>query len=465
MKISKEFLKIINLVFVISLITWIIRIFLHASGYYPDIYYREDVPGIIISRIFYLVPILLFWIPIGFLTKDFKSTYYVIAFYILVSVVNVFVFSKNYINISSHFSDDKWRVLYDGYFLVSNILGYLMFGFLHFKNPKGVFILLAYFAFYGISNGLNANFLDDTSGDFSIWEEIFIYNKINIGVGLISIQNILNFVFRSFSVVLQITVFYFIYQKLSKKENPDFGFRKIFLSDEINNFSYFGIYWAIRIALFGIIFWLPSALFELEHFGNNGYFIISVVFVLFGIYVFGSIYRNFLTNFLMTKGRHPAWLYLFLNLPIIHIIAWIISLFVNDKRKKLEANGFKGKLEDQLKEKFNYNLNNVIIKIIFILILFIPIFQYTGVIVDSGVDYNKDELTFLLIASIVAIGLSVLYMWVKNAVYFLLILGVSLFSYSLIDNNELVIKVIGLNTLINLIIYYPLFHFDQFKFA
>ena len=48
----------------------------------------------------------------------------------------------------------------------------------------------------------------------------------------------------------------------------------------------------------------------------------------FSIFVAGSIYRNFLTDYMVSKGRSPGWLYWFLNVPILSFFAWIYTFFI-----------------------------------------------------------------------------------------------------------------------------------------
>ncbi len=209
--------------------------------------------------------------------------------------------------------------------IIAPAIAFMAFGLIHFKNIKGLLLVVAYFIQIRIEHSYCLDFYQDTDsllGFFGI-PDIFTIRTSDSGY---AVTNAFFMLIYTITKPLRLIVFFGAFQLLKKKVRFDLTLRNVTLSPAMNKMTSSLIYWTLALALL-------TSFYGLSYFIKEGVkeslteTIVQLMSFSLGIYVIGSYFRNFLSGQMALKGYYPGWLYLLLNIPVIHFFSWIVFLF------------------------------------------------------------------------------------------------------------------------------------------
>ena len=460
MSLTKEFTKALYGLFLFSLFLYGLDLFLESNnliGY--SISEKNSNLRIISNYIFALLPIFAFWFAVAFITKDVKTSLLAFAFtffghgFMLYDVMNKGVFSDSFI----------WIIT------LTTLISYLVFGLIHFKSIKGLWILTIFFVGHG--------FILIGREYFDILNQLLKFVglrdilevKIPSGEKTHKIINILELLTRKLQLPLLFVIFYFIFSKINSSEKVDFSLRTIEVSKIYNWKTYSIIYWVFRLTLivsvFGIVFYVK---YFIREEGLTIKIIFSILSFIIAIFMTASLYRNYVSSYFISKGRYPGLLYLFLNIPFLNVIAWIISVVISSK--KIEINNtnidsdialVKAKI---IQKTFIKQKRNDIIKIFIILFMTANLIgKVIGNNKGIGISYEIDKWEYVAFY-LISIILTIWYMSDNRAIFILFGLQSFLILLLTLINMQELLLVTATSGLINMFFYYSIFHFDKLKF-
>lgn len=222
------------------------------------------------------------------------------------------------------------------------------------------------------------------------------------------------------------------------------------------------IHWVTRLTLFTLVF---GAMRQLEKIGNLDFALGTFVLltaILVALYVVSVIYRNFLVVYFISRAKYPSWCYLLLNIPFVHTVAWISAVVMPPSKAVDHGNQqmVKQDFSDTfraLKLQFAQHKNAGIMTFMLIIIILYVVGNALSIRSNAGA-----QSTTFIIMGIVSILLLLWYKSDKRAVYFIFLFeAVCLYIITLLGKVSLITPILFLG-LSNYIIYYALFHFDQF---
>lgn len=448
--------------------------------------------------------ILVFWFAVMFMTKDAVActAAIVIKAMSLIYIRSLFLYT-------SDLSQEEIMALMDkvnAVRIIANITAYSVFGLLHFKRLKGLLLLFVWLIVYGITSGAvfttENSYLNTLLKLFDL-DQLF-YFKLKTEAGGIKYVDLLSPFYTQLYLLFDFLIFWFVYTLIKAGKSFDLSLRTIQLNPIINQLTFSLIYWPLRILLFIAAFGvlgLAAGSFQREAILTV---LMQIAAACFSIFVTGSLYRNLLTDYLVSKGRSPGWLYLFLNVPIVSFFAWIYTFFIPSKSSfTLSPYSNIVAAQDQsmdiseidtptresskteeldtaetneptyegpdvyylhpLQTYFAENERNITIKIVLIFFsIGLFLWQFNNVnlgIGRSGSGWTESS----IIMAVVTIALTIWYMFDWRAMlplFFIQCFG--LFNIVFFQMQGHYASVAGAG-LINLMVYYSLFHFDHLK--
>jgi len=460
---SKAFSHAIRFLFVVVLLmimaTTLLQVF-DMFGHNPMMPSAGGQLRVILNDGMRIIGILAFWLAVLIYTKDVLSS--LVAGVIAVAMIYLY----NPVS-SFRLLQDQAESLQYYIFQLSYILPYVIFGLLHFRKMSGIRICLVYLVFFGVGVSIN-------SGEFQ--------DQINRLLGIVGIDDALEIRFPTESggyrvfhplrilvyqsiYIWQFVVFYWVYQWI-KQGTSLINHTKTYIPVSFNRLDYSIVYWGLRLLLFvsglGVIYYIKS----FQDSPLYPYYLITVAIAYcFGIFIIASIYRNFLVAHFVHMKKYPGGLFLLLNIPIVNVFAFIYSLFYfNSEIESKEMNESLIDAADlSLQDQFVQHGQNGFLKFIFILAFAFPAL-YTLNRIGFRVDApNSAEAILGLISFLVS--LFVLWCYLKNAVFYypIIIISAIVFILGVAFKQASLMDAMFVTGMINMIIYFGLFHFDQLK--
>ena len=411
----------------------------------------------VLNNFHYVIYTSSFWLLIGYLCKDIKAgviaTIVGIVGYIIVNAY----FPMNYYRPSDI---DTGRILR----ILVGVLPYIAFGLVHFNYSKvsNTFKLLFCWA---ILFGVTISFYNDGlsllfgrnmfSNSFT---EIFqIEVPRENGSAYINLFSLFK---GQLIIILQVVVFWWIYQYIVGNKPKKDVLLTCYDNSKLDRFTFSAIYLSFRILLFAAGLGLAMAIAQSFRQSFNPILILQVIFAVLGLILTASIYRNFLVSHFVQRNVYPRALYFWLNVPFLNFLAWIYALirFDTGNNKTTSTYNFSHQFKD-LQDKFAGYDRNAIWKILIILLVSVSLFMQNG---RSG--YGGADLMGILVAALTFIVL-IWYLFSKEAFMFLLILNSIAIVIIALVRNEMLVQPTMAAGIINLIVYYGLFYFDELKCA
>jgi uncharacterized membrane protein YciS (DUF1049 family) len=155
-------------------------------------------------------------------------------------------------------------------------------------------------------------------------------------------------------------------------------------------------------------------------------------------------------------------------LPVVHIFGWIHTLLLKSpKPKALKSHEDEKETSlsgvEKIQKDFGYTDKSPLIKgmlVIFMILNMLNRFSKAGITFD-----NMTSSIPLILYSVIAIGLALWYMNDHRAMFVLFIAQIALGLSILIAVPDLFWGPIFVAGLVNVLVYFGLFHFDKIKFA
>lgn len=470
MNFTTDFSKALRGICLISLFMLIPIIGLQYLGIYG--FRSDETPSnsrVILNHLLNLIPRIIFWAGVFYVTKDKKASWvgFLIAF-LGQLIVAYLLFSKG--------AETKVSSLYYWTNLIFSLVSLLVFGWMHFKKPRGLYLGLVAVIISGISYGMN------NYEYYKIIESLFEMVGIDdivqmrIPTGERSYRIVMPFLdfLYQFSHPLLFIIFWFVYSAIKRDQPFDLSLRTISLHEHTDKNTYALVHWVLRMA---VVVTMIGSLKFMARMMNQEFEIINLIKLInfcFSIFVVAALYRNILLSFYTTKKTYPGLFYVFLNIPYIHFIPWSYLFFMKNRKKtKVPSEDILDGLEPQTplfanalesqKKFIRSEKNNGLKVLIVIVLIFGAVLQITG-FNNSMTGFPVESQMLLVLFSFISLALTIWYMNDSKALYPIFIIQSIAIIATLVFQNEAIMGVTAMAGLVNLLIYYPLFHYDKMRF-
>lgn len=456
MEITLRFAKVIKLLLLFTVIMFVYSFSLAYFGIEGiSISNPEDntTLRVVLNKLKGIILSTAFWGIIGYLTKDIKAA--IAAFIISIAFrygIAELLPSENY---------GAPKTLYYYMMLFSSILPYLVFGAMHFRSKLAFQMIVFWAIIWGLSITHYGDMFERLlSGLIRIFgvRDPFEF-RVSTDTGGYRPINVFRLVHSQFILILQISVFWWIYQVTRAKKSIWDSLHMCYVSTSTDRVSFSGIYWGLRLTLFvsgmGLVGYIANTFktqFEIIS-------LLRIIIAALALFFVGSIYRNFLVSIFAKKGKYPGGLFFLLNVPFVNIFAWLYML--------INFNATEGDSTDinKLKEKFVKSGRNGGWKIIVIIFsIFTGLFQLNsaGFRVDGP---SRNGAFIVLTFLVIAICLLLWFLYDKNSYIPILILMILGLVVATIARDGLFIQPAMAMGIINLSLFYGMFYFDELEWV
>ncbi|MGK0315024.1 MAG: hypothetical protein ACI86M_001252 [Saprospiraceae bacterium] len=448
-----RFSKLVKYLFFFSIVFAIVQIIYFTSGRFgtPSSPYEEahSIFDYLLDNIQPLSFVAVTWISIWFITKDLLSSSICfmlsqLAWYYAVSQIGPVVVKTDLI------------ILFT---IILLSLPYALFGVLHFKTARGLYLLGLPLLGSGLqisSYPIQLNNLQSHPNVTFVLDSFDIVSIQNSSI-FATIFTAALFLINSINIIISVTIFQWLYDSVKSKTNPLVSLQKLYLNT-IDRLSYSIIFWSLNLYLCVISFCLVE-------FTNSATLSLYSTFLIisscFGIFVIASLYRNFLVSRFVYLGQYPTDLYYFLNLPFLNILAWLYSLLFlfksHDEYEPIMSPDLNG--QEVLKSKFLFERRNYFWKNVTMLgaltIFSLVFMKYRHRISPQPVDISW---TYPYLIAGVCI---VCYLYFKKVFHPLSILLILYVVFHGFHPLSVYLKFNVPSLLIYLTVFYGFFHFDD----
>ncbi len=460
MLFNKTFQKTLKKLFIATILLFGLSVLQRALGLGG--YSRHDPAWeILLLALTNLIPICIFWWAVATLTGESKGS--LIAFLVVLSGQ---IYSTT-LSISQGYSSELaeqifWRLWILGF------CAYGLFGMIHFGHRRGLYMMIAYLVLTGVTIKLGAWEYDKMMNWFLAFadlEDLFVV-RVPLSESSYRPINLFRLFIIQLDLILSVSVFWWVFTQIKYRSQLDLTMRKVSILPKLDRLPFSIIYWTFRIALLAAVLGTAQRIVRAE--GTSVSLICQVACFILGIYVIGSIYRNFLTAYLVGRGHYPRWVYLGLQLPVLHILVWIyvVSRPAMSPPASLPPDHQSVRLPGvaEIQKKFVHDGRNAALK--FLLIFLIVILSALSLLDGGSALSPFGQMSWLtgLIAAAVAIVLTILYFHHENTLFFLFGLqGLSIVIVLVFTPAEPSVRLLA--NLLNMVVLYSLFHFDRMTFV
>jgi hypothetical protein len=403
-----------------------------------------------------------FWMGVGYLCKDYKAAVLALILTFIIQFGIDAFFPKIYSN-SPQPKDLRYYLR-----SVSGMLIYLAFGFTHFKNNKALKLIFYWALIWGISIALSTNgFERMIEGLTRIigWRDPFEF-RISTGKSSYRPISILRILSSELFLIVKLSVFWWIYQLIKTNQSIWNGMNTFYDASISNRLTYSILYWSFRIILFVTGFGLVTFIAHTFRLPFDMLMVIRILMGTFALIVLASIYRNLLVSHFVQQNKYPGGQFFLLNIPIVNLFAWMYSLvmFNNPSRDEGNIAQIQQNFEEQ-KSEFNLENRNGGWKVLIIVItLFSMLYQLNraGFRLDGP---SRDGAFAVLIISMIVFTLLLFFLYNKNAFIPLMAISCAGILLTTIWRNESLLYPTMATSLINLVLFYGMFYFDELKLS
>lgn len=380
-----------------------------------------------------------FWLPVGYALKNKKAALITLAFSAVVIII------RNVLNTSFSFSSE-YTLLYHIYIYGTQMLTYGLFGWLVLKNKKWITFLFIALISIGFSNVYQSHYIYEFLSLFGA--DVFDV-KFNKTSSSYSTLNFISFSVRYSIVLLSYLVTIGLYNRSQSKKVSFYQFLQTDLPSPSSKIQFSLVYWILRVALFVLAFTAIKFSYLIER-EVYSLLLIRMTLPFIAIYVVGSLYRNWLTSYLLARNENIGWLYLGLNVPIINFFCWLYLIFKKPVPNQISPTEFAQKEQKQQSIHRNSAIQAITYAYLGGLIVF-QFFTRTSYPIIGG---------YML-----SILFAMLYFNSSKAyhpLYFFIVTCSIIANF--VSPNQRILEAITYSGLINLVIIYSLFHLDQLEF-
>ncbi|MEO0728416.1 MAG: hypothetical protein AAFZ63_27970 [Bacteroidota bacterium] len=405
-----------------------------------------------------------FWYSIYFLTQEKLGVILAAILHYISSCYQTFIM----IGVITHPLLASLNGIYSAE-IIGTFIALTVFAVIHYRDVR---LILLFSTFYLLVQGLKVPAFPYFNFVEGLWETVGLENAFSFerikSDGRISRINMLSILYGYASLLIWLVCFWFLHRRIIQNKRIDFKFLQLPDLKEITPTTFSIIHWSFRMILFVLIFGCIRKLDAMSY----GHFLLQLVWIIClfsAIYIVASIYRNLIVSYLSSRGRSPKWVYFFLQVPFLHIFAWFYAVRLpritptehEDSILALENSSPNMSLH-RLQERFRLDRNREVKAWTYILVILGVIVRILRRFQASNAILFDDP---ILDIAILIGGVLLIFWFIQNALALYYIVGViAIISIigTLAGSEELLIPII-VGSFVNCILYYALFHFDQFK--
>lgn len=418
-----------------------------------------DLPKFLLNTIVSTIPFALIWLFIGMKKENRQA-----ALYALLTFVGLTILIAFYSSLLSENKDWLYLLYIIKFIVTAGVYGYFRF------EAKGLGFALVGLAMVGIIYSFQPYFYFDKLEDlFRLLGFRFDISSVYEQFGLF---NIISNIFNLVSYVLMYYVISYFTFWFDKIKLQDWRLSKmVFVPAMRNDLTFSILFWSFRI------FIITIALSGARNFysWNQDFIDLRVLLIVLlsaaGIYVVISLYRNFLTLDAVSRGKAPSWQMLGLNIPLVNFVVWLVKLSsvhkhdinttLDGETNQIVVNS-KSLVETARSHFINTNKNQGIKTFAIILYCVILIINFLTLVSYAN---GEDALIYFLITAAVTISVLVWYLSDYRAAHVLIIVSVVLVLILQFFFDQQIRELYGLGAMVNLTLYYAIFHFNEMKFV
>ncbi len=392
---------------------------------------------------------LAFWMLVGYIFKDYMAAISALIISILLGYVFNHFYPISYV--SNPPKDVEYYIR-----LFIGALPSLVFGMVHFRSFKGLKMVLVWAILWGFSISLNSNSFERFISGLTWFVGVGDPFEIHVATGESSYRpvRILEVLKSELYLIVQLFVFWWVYRFIESKQNV-WRFMNTIPATIGGNKLYFSIvYWSFRLLLFIAAFGLVSHVANTFRLPLDVFTVGRILMCGVALIIITSIYRNFLVSHFVERNQFPGGLYFVLNIPIINVFAWIYVMLNFDKQKmRLEVVNKPGFFEN-IKEKFVKEYRNNHLKIIIMILVGLSMIpQFKG----------GENAFIMLVISVFSFALMIWFLYNEEATIILLLISILALGIISALRIESLLYPAMASGIINIILFYGLFYFDEFR--
>lgn len=400
-----------------------------------------------------------FWALIGYICKDYKAAIAALMISLAIYFGNSIFFPRDYGVIPP-------RDLQYYLFSISGVLPILTFGMVHFKSSAALKLI----AYWAITWGLSV--MADSSGFERMIEGLTRICglrdpfEIHISTGVSSYRpiSIFRIIHHELILIWKLSLFWWVYHIIKTKSSIWDALKTCYDSTALDSPGYSAIYWSFRVFLFVAGLGLMSFIANTTRYPFDVLTILRVAMAACALVVIASVYRNFLISHFTQRNKYPNGLFFLLNIPIINLFAWVYSLIYFNVLPKEESNA--SNTQDRFAELqanfINESKNSGWKVVIIVLTLISMLFELNraGFRIDGP---GRDGVTGMLLISLVTFSFILWFLYNKHAYIPLVIISLSTIIVVAMFRSEALMHPTMAASLINLVLFYGMFYFDEFR--
>ncbi|MFT4600851.1 MAG: hypothetical protein ACI857_001028 [Arenicella sp.] len=455
--------------FCLSLIVFLILIFIERQF---DIlsYYNDENPAIwkvFLSGILWNIPLLLilYWHSADSENKK--------PLLVALSIFAGFQLVKGFLVGALDDSDYSYYWMVRWWSEIGLAISFGVFGLLKYETNKGWYFALIPLLVFGNSMVFNSyQYVDAFDRLFRLIGLRDTFSAELFSNGL-RVDYLIQIVILVISYIPVFLVAHYIMRAIKNPKLFNFTLTRIEIEEEeMSKLSFSIIFWSFRIYVLSIL------LNNIEYYGfymqEDLWLMIALLVIMcaVGVYVFISVYRNFLVAFTVKLNNYPSWQFLGLNIPILNIFVWWYTLSLKPTEKEdgdiVEDDLLDNTADSQidspdfgnLKQRFLKSGKNQGIKGLLLALLLLSLFL--PVIIAGGVR-GSSALSYLVVITFVTLAFFAWYVsdyraaFILSALILVLALVLGLWPYNSYGAENVLVS------LVNIFLYFAVFHFDKIQ--
>ena len=405
-----------------------------------------------VSTILFMIPSFILWF---FISKNDQNKLHGVIGVLIHNFMNLWILGTVLIyGFPSELFDSGWWLTF------ATPLSFTVYGLLKYKNSRAFYFFLFGLVYLGIGHAARSFYYVDGIHD--------LYRLITFrGTGLwFDSYDYAQYIYQLFSAARAFTIILLFFMFKRFVENPNsfsiHGKKFELESVRLNKVEFSVIFWLMRILIISVLLIDGSLLkYALREEGFNLEILFHMLKLTVGVFYLLAIYRHILLQYNIQNNKFPSWQYLGLSIPIINIFVWIFLLASKTKEpeeldSEIEAPNIERIKKAFIKDGKNGGIKNLIV-ILYLLVLLI--FSFTGI--HQG---NIGVIAFAVIQIAISVAILAWYIYSEYVqIALIIILTLSPFLILVMDGNTaLEWNIYG--SMINIVVYHVLFHFDKYEF-
>jgi len=396
-----------------------------------------------------------FWLAVGHVTKDYKAAIGGLMTSLLIQFGTQHFYSRQPYGSTPTVT----RLLVD---VIVDMLPYLTFGAIHFRNSLA-FKLLAVWAFsWGLGVAYDPHVFERMVEGLTRIVGIRDPFEIRVSTGETSYRpiSVLRLITNGVITLSNFVVFWALYSIIKSGKSLWTGLHTCEQDNESNRLTHSIVYWSLRLVLFVTALGIASFIGNSFRQPLNAYVIVRVAAYGYAIIVLSATYRNFLVSYFASRGSYPGGLYFWLNIPLVNIIAWIYNMVTF--QRPIASDQMSNSIATTTSNFKAEGRNNGWKIVIILMTIISSLYQLNraGLRIDGP---SRDGVFWVLTTLFITFALLVWYLYDKNAYAVLIAIFIGNLVVVSVVRSEAMLQPSISTGLVNAVLFYGLFYFDELK--